>query len=190
MISPPDRLSRESSVKSDGGSSPSLSHSTGRLRIFDDDEHEHDSVSKSLPRKQQHPTPRATVRRIFYSVAEGDGEVLAHEDMDWGSFLFKGHSLKDLIEQVQIETGIDDDIILCMRHPMSNKLYKMRLELPPNKAPMHVVVVKVESPCMFSTSSYLLSFSMTYLLYFSMTFYCESGQCELSWKFDISPSLS
>ena len=162
--SPPEGPSRESSIKSDGSSSPSVSHSAGRLRIFDDDEHE--SVSKLLARKPQHPTPRAIVRRIFYSVAEDDGEVLAHEDMDWGSFLYKGHSLKDLIEQVQIETKIDEDILLCMRHPMSNKLYKMRLELPPNKAPMHVVVVRAESACMFSTSSYLLSISTTFYFHF------------------------
>lgn len=162
MTSDPEGPSRESSIKSDGSSSPTLSHSARRLQIFDDDEH--DSVSKHLLRKQ-HPAPRATVRRIFYSVAEDDGEVLAHEDMDWGSFLFKGHSLKALIEQVQIETGIDEDIILCMRHPMSNKLYKMRLELPPNKAPMHVVVVRVESACMFSTS-YLLSLSTTFYFHF------------------------
>lgn len=171
VTSHPEIPSREASVKSDGSSSPSLLHSA-RLRVSDDDDHE--SVSKHSPRKH-HPTPRATVRRIFYSVAEDDGEVLALKDMDWGSFLFKGHSLNDLIEQVQIETKIDDDIILCMRHPMSNKLYKMRLELPPNKAPMHVVVVRAESACMFSTSFsrpwiYLLSISTTFCFHFYFVF--------------------
>jgi hypothetical protein len=61
-----------------------------------------------------------------------------------------------LTEQLHVETGIDDDIILCARHPLSAKLYQMRLELPPNNAPMHVVVVRAASagaylPLGFST---------------------------------------
>lgn len=46
---------------------------------------------------------------------------------------------------MQLETGIDDDVVLCMRNPITSKLYKMRLQLPPNKAPLSVVIVRHES---------------------------------------------
>ncbi|CAK9862728.1 unnamed protein product [Sphagnum jensenii] len=88
---------------------------------------------------------RSDARRIFYTVMNDQGEAVATDDEDWGSFIFKGHSLKHLTEQLHVETGIDDDIILCARHPLSAMLYQMRLELPPNNAPMHVVVVRAAS---------------------------------------------
>jgi hypothetical protein len=88
---------------------------------------------------------RSDARRIFYTVMNDQGEAVATDDEDWGSFIFKGHSLKHLTEQLHVETGIDDEIILCARHPLSAKLYPMRLELPPNNAPMHVVVVRAAS---------------------------------------------
>lgn len=99
---------------------------------------------------------RSDARRIFYTVMNDQGEAVATDDEDWGSFIFKGHSLKHLTEQLHVETGIDDEIILCARHPLSAKLYPMRLELPPNNAPMHVVVVRAASagaylPLGFST---------------------------------------
>jgi hypothetical protein len=105
-------------------------------------EDEHDSKARlASPR-----TPN-DVRRIFYTVAEDDGEVLAQDDETFGSFLFKGHSLAELTEALQLETGIDEDIVLCMRNPLTQKLYKMRLQLPPNKAPLSVVVVRHDSQC-------------------------------------------
>lgn len=114
----------------------------------DDDEDDDSPLPSPRPPPPLNRSPKSTVvRRIFYSVADDNGEALAIEDEEWGSFLFPGHSLKVLTEQLQIETGIDDDIILCARHPLSAKLYRMRLELPPNKAPMHVVIVKAHSPC-------------------------------------------
>ena len=119
-----------------------------RPGAVDDDEEDDSPLPSPRPPPPLTRSPKSTVvRRIFYSVADDNGEALAIEDEDWGSFLFPGHSLKVLTEQLQIETGIDDDIILCARHPLSAKLYRMRLELPPNKAPMHVVIVKAHSPC-------------------------------------------
>lgn len=94
------------------------------------------------------PSTPNDVRRIFYTVAEDDGQVSAHDDETFGSFLFKGHSLAELTEALQLETGIDDDIIPCMRNPLTQKLYKMRLQLPPNKAPLSVVIVRHDSQCM------------------------------------------
>ena len=120
------------------------------LRVSDHDD-EHDSRARVSPRTPDVKSP-SDVRRIFYTVAEDNGEVLAHDDETFGSFLFKGHSLAELTEALQLETGIDDDIILCMRNPLTQKLYKMRLQLPPNKAPLSVVIVRHDSECMFPAS--------------------------------------
>lgn len=84
-------------------------------------------------------------RRIFYTVAEDNGEVFAHDDDTFGSFLFRGHTLMELTEALQLETGIDEDVVLCMRNPITSKLYKMRLQLPPNRAPLSVVIVRHNS---------------------------------------------
>lgn len=117
-----------------------------KLKVSEYDD-EHDGKAGGSPR-----TPNvksgSDVRRIFYTVAEDDGQVLAHDDESFGSFLFKGHSLGELTEQLQLETGINDDIVLCMRNPLTSKLYKMRLQLPPNKAPLSIVVVRHDSQCM------------------------------------------
>jgi hypothetical protein len=85
------------------------------------------------------------IRRIFYSVAEDDGQVLAHDVGSYGDFMFKGHGLEELTSELQRVTGIHEDIILCMKNPISEKLYKMRLALPPNKAPLSVVIVRSNS---------------------------------------------
>jgi len=52
-----------------------------------------------------------------------------------------------LTEALQLETGIDEDVVLCMRNPITSKLYKMRLQLPPNRAPLSVVIVRHSSQC-------------------------------------------
>ena len=88
------------------------------------------------------------MRRIFYSVAEEDGEVLAYDEETYGTFMFKGQSVDELTRELQRVTGIHEDVILCMRNPLSAKLYKMRLALPQNNAPLSVVIVRSGSPCM------------------------------------------
>lgn len=88
---------------------------------------------------------RGDLRRIFYSVAEEDGEVLALDDETYGTFMFGGQSLDELTRELQRVTGLREDIILCMRNPLSAKLYKMRLALPQNTAPLSVVVVRSNS---------------------------------------------
>ena len=120
------------------------------LRISEyDDEHDGKARLSSPRTPNMAPATPNDVRRIFYTVAEDDGRVLAHDDETFGSFLFKGHSLAELTEALQLETGIDDDIILCMRNPLTQKLYKMRLQLPPNKAPLSVVIVRPDTQCTF-----------------------------------------
>lgn len=115
-----------------------------RLQNLKIDQGEIAGRGKASPRTPSAKSP-SDVRRIFYSIAEDDGEVLAHDDETFGSFLFKGHSLQELTEQLQLETGIDEDIILCMRNPLTQKLYRMRLQLPPNKAPLSLVIVRTNS---------------------------------------------
>ncbi|CAK9275693.1 unnamed protein product [Sphagnum jensenii] len=136
---------------------------TSQIAMSEDEEQ---STGLSAPQQRHHdnsghraeipePSPtwrsaaRSDARRIFYRVVndnQGEAAVMAMDDKEWASFVFKGHSLKHLTEQLHAETGIDDDIILCARHPLSAKLYPMQLELPPNKSLVHVVVVRASSP--------------------------------------------
>ncbi|XP_024388378.1 uncharacterized protein [Physcomitrium patens] len=93
--------------------------------------------SKDVPKPKQ-----SELRRIYYSVAEDNGEVLAHDDETSGTLLFEGSTIDELAHELQRMTGIDD-IILCMKNPLSTKLYKMRL--PANRAPLCVVIVRQNS---------------------------------------------
>lgn len=93
-------------------------------------------------------TVNREMRRIFYSVAEDDGEVLAHDDETFGNFMFKGQSVEELTRELKRVTGIREEIILCMRNPLSANLYRMRLALPQNNAPLSVVIVRSNSQCM------------------------------------------
>jgi hypothetical protein len=137
----PNRFTANDDYDSSRSEASSPSSRVSNLRMSEHED-EHDSKARlASPR-----TPN-DVRRIFYTVAEDDGEVLAQDDETFGSFLFKGHSLAELTEALQLETGIDEDIVLCMRNPLTQKLYKMRLQLPPNKAPLSVVVVRHDSQC-------------------------------------------
>lgn len=156
-------------------------------RFTPHDEDEYSSYSEASPRT---PTKVANIRiieesspgfspkvkspsefrRIFYTVAEDDGEALAHDDDTFGSFLFKGHSLQELTEALQLETGIDENIILCMRNPLTSKLYKMRLQLPPNKAPLSIVVVRHNSQCtLILSSSSLCNFFSVLVIPFALS---------------------
>lgn len=117
---------------------------------------EHVLIDETWPGISPRVKSPSDFRRIFYTVAEDSGEVLAHDDDTFGSFLFKGHTLQELTEALQLETGIDEDVILCMKNPLTNKLYKMRLQLPPNKAPLSVVIVRHNTECaLYSHTSFI-----------------------------------
>lgn len=73
-------------------------------------------------------------RMIHYKVADDNGDVTGEAV----SFTFKGIRLEQLVVELEKETG-HEDIILCSH--FNGKLYPLRLQLPPNNAPMHVVVV-------------------------------------------------
>ncbi|KAL9276059.1 hypothetical protein AKJ16_DCAP19399 [Drosera capensis] len=82
--------------------------------------------------------PKPDGRLIYYHVADEDGEV--DDAMEEYSFTFKGKSVEELTHRLEEETGLHD-LVVCNRSPLNGKLYPLRLQLPPNNATMHVVVV-------------------------------------------------
>lgn len=82
--------------------------------------------------------PKHDGRLIYYHVADDYGGVDDGEEGNW--FTFKGHSVFELTQKLEQETGLED-IIVCTRSPLNSKLYPLRLQLPPNNANMHIVVV-------------------------------------------------
>ncbi|KAJ7943544.1 Actin cross-linking [Quillaja saponaria] len=83
--------------------------------------------------------PKSDGRTIYYHVAEDNGEV-EDEDVQGYTFSFKGHGVEELSRKLKEETGLEG-MILCTRSPLNGKLYPLRLQLPPNNADMHVILV-------------------------------------------------
>ncbi|XP_058187556.1 uncharacterized protein LOC131304355 [Rhododendron vialii] len=81
-------------------------------------------------------------RVIYYSVVEDDVKI--EEGREEPSFHFKGHGLEELTAKLEEETGLED-VIVCLRNRLNGKLYPLRLDLPPNNATMHIVVVPSSS---------------------------------------------
>ncbi|KAJ4972625.1 hypothetical protein NE237_005799 [Protea cynaroides] len=97
-------------------------------------------ASPRISKKESPPKPDG--RTIYYKIADEYGDV---EDEDEGtSFIFKGHSVDELTQQLEEETGLED-ITVCSRNILNDKLYPLRLHLPPNHSTMHVVVVPPSS---------------------------------------------
>lgn len=82
-------------------------------------------------------------RKISYQVADDEGE---DEDSERCSLIFNGKGVEELTRKLEEETGIEG-IIVCTRSPLNGKLYPLRLQLPPNKATLHVVLVLKSSKC-------------------------------------------
>ncbi|KAK8492571.1 hypothetical protein V6N13_017546 [Hibiscus sabdariffa] len=83
--------------------------------------------------------PKPDGRTIYYHVADENGEV-DDEAVEGFSFSFKGNDVAELTHKLMEETGLED-VVVCTRSPLNGKLYPLRLQLPPNNADMHVVVV-------------------------------------------------
>ncbi|CAK7332795.1 unnamed protein product [Dovyalis caffra] len=82
-------------------------------------------------------------RTLYYHVADESGEV--DDDATVGySLNFKGNGVDELTQKLKEDTGLED-IVVCTRSPLNGKLYPLRLQLPPNNADMHVIVVQSSS---------------------------------------------
>ncbi|KAL4278854.1 hypothetical protein GQ457_03G007370 [Hibiscus cannabinus] len=84
-------------------------------------------------------TPKSEGRTIYYNVADDNDEAA-----EGYSFIFKGNNVAELTQKLMEETGVEDAVV-CTRSPLNGKLYPLRLQLPPNNADMHVVVVPLAS---------------------------------------------
>uniref|UniRef100_A0A803MB17 DUF569 domain-containing protein n=1 Tax=Chenopodium quinoa TaxID=63459 RepID=A0A803MB17_CHEQI len=82
--------------------------------------------------------PKQDGRVIYYHVADDYGGV--NDSVEGSSFTFKGHSVAELTQKLEEETGLEN-ILVCTRSPLNGKLYPLRLQLPPNNTTMHIVVV-------------------------------------------------
>ncbi|GLT63714.1 hypothetical protein SLA2020_362580 [Shorea laevis] len=82
-------------------------------------------------------------RTIYYHIADESGDV--DDDSTEGYKLsFKGNRVDELTQKLRKDTGLEE-IVVCSRSPLNGKLYPLRLQLPPNNADMHVVVVPLSS---------------------------------------------
>lgn len=80
---------------------------------------------------------------MYYCIADDAGNV--DEAVEEAPLQFKGMSVKDLTSMLEEETGLSD-LIVCTRNPLNAKqLRPLLLQLPPNNATMHVVLVKASS---------------------------------------------
>ncbi|XP_006658358.3 uncharacterized protein LOC102712921 [Oryza brachyantha] len=88
------------------------------------------------------PLHKVDGRAIHYHIGDDYGDI--GEDQEGHSFTFDGTSLEELLERLQEETGLSD-VIICSRSPINGKLMPLRLQLPPNNAAMHIVLVHESS---------------------------------------------
>lgn len=93
---------------------------------------------KSSPPLRESP-PRPDGRVIYYAISDDNGDI--KDGYEWPSFLFKGNNLQELTKKLEEETGLHD-IIVCANHPLTGKLYPLRLQLPPNHSSMQIVLVQ------------------------------------------------
>jgi hypothetical protein len=82
--------------------------------------------------------------RIFYTVTNENGA--SPENTDWGSFVLDSSSVSELKEELQKRTGINEDILVGIRSPLSSKLSVYREELLPEGVAVMLEVIKVNSP--------------------------------------------
>ncbi|KAI3452797.1 hypothetical protein Pfo_009460 [Paulownia fortunei] len=131
---PPSSLvvGKEDSFASES-SSPTTSHSSKSASFS---RHEsNDSLVSSPPKGSDG-------RLIYFHIADEYGEI--DEGFEELCITFKGNDVNELTRKLVGELGIDG-LTVCTRSPLNAKLYPLRLQLPPNNATMHVVVVPPSS---------------------------------------------
>ncbi|KAJ6725559.1 ACTIN CROSS-LINKING PROTEIN (DUF569) [Salix purpurea] len=88
-------------------------------------------------------------RTIYYHVA--DKSTVVDDDANEGCSLnFKGNGVDELTQKLKEDTGLED-IVVCTRSPLNGELYPLRLQLPPNNADMHVILVQPSSKGLYDT---------------------------------------
>lgn len=98
------------------------------------------------------PLHKVEGRSIHYHVGDDDGDV--DPDEEPRHFTFNGTSLDELLERLKEESGLED-VIMCSRSPINGKLLPLRLQLPPNNAAVHIVLVRESSKGAISSLSHL-----------------------------------
>lgn len=88
------------------------------------------------------PLPKVEGRAVHYHIGDSNGEVRPGKEAQ--HLTFNGTSLEELLERLKEETGLDD-VIMCSRSPINGKLLPLRLQLPPNNAAVHIVLVQESS---------------------------------------------
>ncbi|KAL8172370.1 hypothetical protein V2J09_024174 [Rumex salicifolius] len=77
-------------------------------------------------------------RAVLYNVVDDDGNV--SDEGNPHTLNFKGSGLQELKEMLEEMTELQD-IIVCARNPLNDKLYPLCLALPPQHVKLHVFVV-------------------------------------------------
>lgn len=77
---------------------------------------------------------------IYYHVWDPENGDVDHDSAKELSFIFKGNGVEELTEKLAQVTGLRD-MMVCFRNPLNQKLYPLKLHLPPNHVAMHVVMV-------------------------------------------------
>ncbi|XP_022158079.1 uncharacterized protein LOC111024648, partial [Momordica charantia] len=95
------------------------------------------SIAESNDSAALNSPPKPEGRRIWYQVADDEGEDEASERL---SLTFQGMGVEELTRKLEEETGIEG-LVVCTRNPLNGKPYPIRLQLPPNNATLNVVLV-------------------------------------------------
>ncbi|CAL5089040.1 unnamed protein product [Urochloa decumbens] len=88
------------------------------------------------------PLHKVEGRAIYYQIGDEDGDVDPDESPQ--HFTFNGTGLEELLERLKEESGLED-VVMCSRSPINGKLLPLRLQLPPNNAAVHIVLVRESS---------------------------------------------
>jgi len=96
------------------------------------------------------PLHKVEGRAIHYHIGDDDGDVSPDEEPSY--LTFNGTILEELLEMLKQETGLQD-VIMCSRSPINGKLLPLRLQLPPNNAAVHIVLVRESSKGVLSSPS-------------------------------------
>ncbi|EFJ14669.1 hypothetical protein SELMODRAFT_234464 [Selaginella moellendorffii] len=115
-------------------------------------QHQHHQRSKSsfsATPQLSFKIPKSEGRLIRYAVVWDKSETIPVPCKEWPRFHFHGgNTLADLTTAIKEELGLDpsEEVLVCSRHDASGKIFPLKLGLPPNNAPMSLVIVRSPPP--------------------------------------------